>query len=189
MILPRWTFLAVGIATIVYLLPSLGDALIYDRASIQAGEWWRLLTGNWVHLSDMHFISDVIGLLVIGSMLEQQKNSGMWLVYLISGIVIGMVIFLCLPTLQFFGGLSGIVTATLVYFCLTGLIKQGAWRRVCLSLLVMVALKIAIEFMLGVSILSSTNQQSFIPVPASHLSGAASALLVFALTRFNLFSK
>lgn len=180
---PRWTLLICGIAMILYLVPWLSNALIYDRESIQGGEWWRLITGNLVHLSGMHFVFDVFALLVVGSIIELRGDQYVWLVYLATGVVVGLVVYVTSPELRFFGGLSGVVTAALIYLCVDGLRDQGAWRWMCLSLLILVVIKIGIELMLGVSILSATGSQLFIPVPASHLAGACAALLVYLLNR------
>jgi rhomboid family GlyGly-CTERM serine protease len=180
--IPRWTLLTCGIATVVYLVPWLSNALIYDRESIQGGEWWRIVTGNLVHLSGRHFIFDVFALLVIGSIIEQRSARYLWLFYLISGVVVGLVVLITSPELQFFGGLSGIVTAALIYLCVDGIRDQGAWRWMCLSILILVMIKIGIEFVLGVSILSATESQPFISVPASHLAGFCTALFVYVLT-------
>src|SRR3954447_25325534 len=39
--------------------------LSYDRAAITAGQWWRLLTGNFVHLGWYHWFLNELGLVVL----------------------------------------------------------------------------------------------------------------------------
>ena len=170
-------------------MPWLSSALIYDRESIQGGEWWRLITCNLVHLSSMHFMFNIFSLLVVGSIIEQRGDRYLWLVYLGTGMVVGLVVFITSSELQFFGGLSGVVTAALAYLCVSGLRSQGAWHWLCLSLLVLIIVKIGLEFMLGVSLLSTTETQPFISVPASHLAGFCTALFVYVLTTMRSFSK
>src|SRR5258706_16337269 len=41
--------------------PPWAAQLQYERASIGAGEWWRLLTAHWVHLGARHLLLDVAG--------------------------------------------------------------------------------------------------------------------------------
>jgi rhomboid family GlyGly-CTERM serine protease len=182
--IPLWTLLLCGIASVVYFVPALGDAAIYDRDLISVGEWWRLITGNLAHLSALHFTYDVVALAVVGTMIELRGERHMWLVYCIAGMAIGLAVYLACPELRFYGGLSGIVSAALVYLCLDGLRETGGWRWLCGFVLVLVASKIAIEFALGQSFLSLTSSEPFIPVPVSHLAGACSAVFVFVMTRY-----
>lgn len=179
---PRWTLLICSLATVVFFVPSLGDSIIYDRELILSGEWWRLITGNLVHLSMMHFAYNVLALLVIGTIIELRGDRYLWLLYLTAGAVIGLVVHITSPELRFYGGLSGIVTAAVVYLCIGGLRDSGAWRWLCLSILALIAIKIGLEFMLGQSLLSVIETPSFVPVPVSHLAGACTALVLFIYT-------
>ena len=181
---PVLTLLLCGIATVVFFMPALGGAAIYDRDLIQGGQWWRLITGNLVHLSVMHFTYDVIALLVIGTVIELRGDRYLWLVYCFAGTAIGIAVYMASPELRFYGGLSGIVSAAVVYLCLDGLREPGIWRGLCGFALALTVIKIGIELALGLTFLSITESQPFIPVPVSHLAGACSALLVFALTRY-----
>ncbi len=181
---PLWTLLLCCGATIVFFVPSLGDASIYDRDLIQNGEWWRLFTGNLVHLSAMHFLYDVIALLVVGAIIELRGDRYLWLVYLLAGVVIGFAVYVSCPELRFYGGLSGIVSAAVVYLCLDGLGDTGGWRWLCGVTLVLIVIKIAIELASGISLLSTTESQPFVTVPASHLAGGCLALMVFVWTRY-----
>jgi rhomboid family GlyGly-CTERM serine protease len=178
---PIWTLLICSLSTVIFFVPAIGSVLIYDRQSILAGEWWRLITGNLVHLSMMHFLYDVLALLVVGTITELRGDKYLWLVYLASGTAIGVIVYMTLPELRFFGGLSGIVTAAMVYLCLNGLRDSGYRSWLWLFALIIVVTKIGIESMFGMSLLSASAKQPFVPVPESHLVGACMALLVYLL--------
>lgn len=180
---PRWTLLLCALATGIFFMPAMGGVLIYSRESIQGGEWWRLITGNLVHLSNEHFVLNVFGLLVVGAIVELRGDRYLWLVYAISAVVIGLVVYVTLPELQFYGGLSGIISAGVVYLCVNGLRNQGVWRWLCLIGLMCVTSKIGLEFIIRDSFFLATAAPSFILVPASHLAGACTALLIYALIR------
>ena len=180
---PRWTLLLCVLATVIFFLPSIGSALIYDRELIQSGEWWRLVTGNLVHLSDRHFIFNVLGLLGVGAIIELRGERYLWCIYLAAAAVIGLVVYITAPELRFFGGLSGIVSAGLVYLCVSGLRDPGAWRWLCSILLLCVVAKIGMEFIAGDLFFLAIEPQTFTPVPASHLAGACTALLAHRLPR------
>jgi len=177
--LPKWTLLVCVLATLLFLVPAFKDTMIYDRDAIIDGQWWRLITGNLVHLSTMHFTYDVLAMLVIGIVVELRGIRYVWLVYLFAAMDIGAAVFIASPELRFYGGLSGIVTATLVYLCMCWGLESGIWRMFCISMLVLVALKIGMEFMFGQSLLSAADPQLFIPSPVSHLAGALTGVLVF----------
>jgi rhomboid family GlyGly-CTERM serine protease len=181
---PVWTLLLCGAAAVVFVAPFLGDVLIYDRDAITSGEWWRLITGNLVHLSGMHLTFDVVALLVAGTIIELRGDRYVGLVYLMAGAVVGIVVYVTSPEWRYYGGLSGIVTAGVVYLCLEGLRDSGGWRWLCLFGLTLVAVKIGLELMLGKSLLAATESQPFVPVPASHLAGACTAFFAFVLTRW-----
>lgn len=165
-------------------IPVMSRVLIYSRESIQCREWWRLITGNLVHLSDMYLTLNVFGLLVVGTITELRGDRYLWLVCAITAVVIGLVVYVTLPELQFYGGLSGIVSAVVVYLCMSGLRYQGAWRWLCLLVLMCVASKIGLESLVRDSFFPATATLSFIPAPASLLAGFCSALLIYALIRF-----
>lgn len=175
---PLQTVLLGSAAVLIFFTPALSSLLIYDRVAIADGELWRLLTGNLVHYSASHAIYNVIAVLVAGALIELRRYSGLWCVWLVAGIAIGLIVYATHPEMRYFGGLSGIATAAIVYLCLNGITESGPWRILCLVTLVLVAAKIGAEFIFGLS-LTYAEPQLFEPVPMSHAVGAAAALLVF----------
>src|SRR2546429_8289576 len=55
------------------------DALRFDRAAIRAGQWWRLLTDNFVHLSWWHLFLNELGVLVFVLLCPDPLDVGVWL--------------------------------------------------------------------------------------------------------------
>ena len=176
--IPIVTLAVVGLSVLVYLLP--GTALlVYNRDAILGGEWWRVITGHWVHFSRQHFLYDTAAFGIAGWMIESRrcKNFG-WLcalaVFAISG---GMLLFA--PRLQICGGLSGLATAAVVFLAVNGLEERGAWRWICAAALVLCAAKLSREAMTGRFVLLQAPA-SFAPVPANHIAGAITAIAVYA---------
>ena len=182
--LPLTTLLLCGAAAAVLALPPLQAALIYSRAAIEGGEAWRLITGNLVHLSPSHFFYDVVALLVVGTLIETRRYRCFSLLCLASAALIGATLYAFKPEILVFGGMSGVVTAGVVFLCLHGLREIGAWRWVCLATLICFAIKMSLELALGSSLLLLTGMESqgFAPVPLSHVVGAATAFLLFGTT-------
>ena len=181
--LPPVTLLLCCAAGAAFALPSLQALLIYDRAAIDGGEIWRLITGNLVHLSPSHLLYDVVALFIAGTLIENRGYRHFAILCLVSAAVIGATVYVGRPELSVFGGLSGIVTAAVTLLCLNGLTETGAWQRLCLLTLIFLGMKMGVEMALGSSLLAGAEPQTFVPVPVSHVAGAATALLLFSLTR------
>jgi len=54
-------------------------ALRYERAAIVAGEWWRLVTGHFVHLSLEHALLNALGLLLMWALFARDYRPFGWL--------------------------------------------------------------------------------------------------------------
>ena len=89
--------------------------------------------------------------------------------------------YLAAPQLAIFGGLSGIVTAALTALLLELRSEGGVRGRLALAGLLLVAAKLAGELCSGSSWLVATGNEPFVPAPASHLAGAAVAVLVYVV--------
>ncbi|MGA7595472.1 MAG: rhombosortase [Gallionella sp.] len=180
--LPVRTLAICAAALLVHFLPGQGPLLIFDRAAIAHGELWRLLTGNLVHLSDAHLALDLAAFLIAGAIIEQRGYRHLTMLCVSAAVLIGVAIYLFEPALQFYGGLSGIVTAAVVYLCLQGMTEQGSWRWLCAAMLAGLTAKLWVELVSGTSLmLLVVGSGNFVPVPLSHLTGAVVAVILFAL--------
>lgn len=181
--MPVWTLAICTTAVAVFGVPQLEALLVYNRERIAQGELWRLVTGNLVHLSAAHLARDLIPLLVVGALIENGRDRYFPLLCLASGVLIGAVLYLTEPQLLVYGGMSGVVTAAVVFLCLNGLGERGDYRWLCLAVLICLATKTGVEMGGGASSLAITSKE-FVVVPASHAAGAATAILVFALANW-----
>ena len=166
-------------------------ALRYDSAAIAAGEWWRLLTGNLVHLGWWHLFLNEVGLLVLVLLCPESLSWSVWarrLLLLGLGMSLGLYWFV--PGAQWYVGLSGVIH---------GLFLLGLGRQVlrdrdliaagCIAYLVG---KIAWEMVSGVPVSDEQAIGGKVLVE-SHLYGTLSALLyglIFgAFTRAETFRR
>lgn len=108
----------------------LRDLLCYERGAIGAGQWWRLLTGNFVHLGWYHLFLNELGLVVLVLLCPERLTVG---VLARRVVLIGLAMSLCLyalvPRLQNYVGMSGVIHGLFVL----GLLPQVR-RRDLLSL-------------------------------------------------------
>ena len=179
--IPIVTAVVVGLSALVYLLPC-GASLEYSRHAILAGEWWRLVTGHWVHFSPQHFLYDTAAFGIAGWMIESRghRNFG-WLCVLAVFVISGTML-LCNPQLQMCGGLSGMAVAAVVFLALNGLEERGPWQWICGSALILCAAKLIGEEMTGQFFVLHAPA-GFALVPSNHIAGALTALAVYACPR------
>ena len=107
--------LAVGIACVIFQLCGLEESLRFSRLDIQAGQWWRLLSGNLVHLGYPHLFLNLAGLAAITLLLADAMRPWQWLLTTIcsmAGVGIGLLLFD--PQLQWYVGLSGVLYGLLL---------------------------------------------------------------------------
>lgn len=127
-----WTDFAVWSSPLVLMaliaLLALGgepwiNALRYDRVAIAGGEWWRLLTCNFVHLpgntivwegfrfhGPWHLFLNELGVLVLVLLCPERLSAAVWarrLVVLGLGMSAGLYFYA--PELRWYVGLSGVM--------------------------------------------------------------------------------
>lgn len=166
-------------------------ALRYDSAAIAAGEWWRLLTGNLVHLGWWHLALNEIGLLVLVLLCPEPLAWSVWLrrvVLLGLGMSLGLYWFV--PTTHWYVGMSGVIHGLF----LLGLVRQVVRDRdlIALGCIAYLVGKIAWELYSGVPVSDEQAIGGKVLVE-SHLYGTLSAVLyglIFgAFTRVETFRR
>lgn len=150
-------------------------ALRYDSIAIASGQWWRLLTGNFVHLGWWHLFLNELGVIVLVLLCPERLSWAVWLRRLLAlslGMSLGL--FFLVPSVRWYVGLSGVMH---------GLFVLGLGRQVwvqkdliaagCLAYLVG---KIAWEMFAGVPVSDEAAIGGSVLVE-SHLYGTLSAVL------------
>jgi len=148
---------------------------VYDRAAIEQGEWWRLLTGHWVHSDGGHALWNITALVLLGLVSEKILGNWMPVALLMSTAAVDTWLWWGMPHLQQYCGLSGILNGLLA----AALVHQWRLYRQPLILLIGAGavIKIALEIMSGQAIFTQTAWPS---VPESHAVGLLGGLVVAA---------
>jgi rhomboid protease GluP len=115
---------------------------------IAAGEYWRLLTSMFLHISYMHLFFNCYALFVIGTELERILGWGRFLViYLLSGLFGSLASYAFSPNLSAgaSGAIFGLIGALAAFFTLHRQ-QLGAWGQ---RRLINIAILVVINLFLG----------------------------------------
>lgn len=108
--LKAWLLSAmVGVTCCVFQVLNFQVPLRYGRTEIlESGQWWRILTGNLVHLGYPHLLLNLAGLILITLLLAHALTARQWAftgLCSMLGVSFGLLIFD--PQLVWYVGLSG----------------------------------------------------------------------------------
>jgi rhomboid family GlyGly-CTERM serine protease len=161
-------------------------SLIYLPDKVLAGQWWRLVTHPFVHVSAYHLLLDGAAFLMLYAQLAETslaKRIG-YLVGIHAAVTAAVT--WSLPGMQAVGycGLSGLAHGLMAVWCLERMGGGGAdrvQRRLAMGVLAGLVVKCVYEVTAGQVLFASTHLGDVgVPVVASHLAGVAGAMLVFA---------
>ncbi len=98
------------------LLPaSWQQLLVYERDAVAAGQWWRLLTGNLVHLGWTHLALNAAAMLIGARMFEGVRTPAAWLpAALLCMLAVPLGLHFLSPAVQWSMGVSGVLHGLLV---------------------------------------------------------------------------
>lgn len=104
------TLVAIGIVGLCLLLQIGGfdETLRFDREAIVAGQFWLLLTGNFVHLGTNHLLMNMAGFALVVALVWIRFNWIEWvLITLFSSLVVSAGLYLLDQEVFWYVGFSG----------------------------------------------------------------------------------
>lgn len=181
--LPCASLLLSAAAVLVFVHPSATTWLQYDRLAIAAGEIWRLVSSHWAHVSADHLFWDVLTFLVLGTLCERISRLRFCTCVLGSTVLIPVALWITMPQLETYRGLSGIDSALYVLLAVTLLKdevhgKRWGWMIALSGLLVAFVAKVGYEITTGGTIFVNSGASRMIPVPLAHCVGAVVGMVV-----------
>jgi len=173
--------LAAGTGLLCLLLQGAGLAgtLRFDRHAIGDGQWWLLLSGNFVHLGWGHLAMNLVGLALVVVLVWSRFKTWQWSLLIVGcSLGVGGGLWLGNPEVGWYVGFSGTLHGLLVAGTLADL---AVWPRSAALLLLGIAAKLGWE-QVGGALPGSASMAGGPVVVDSHLYGAiAGALLGGAL--------
>ncbi|HET6725230.1 MAG TPA: rhombosortase [Gammaproteobacteria bacterium] len=175
---PAWLVAAV---CVVAALGGAGwhDALEYNRAAILGGEWWRIVTGNIVHMGTDHLLMDLAGMALLWILCAPVLAGWRWLAATAVGMVaVGVGLLLFDPSVAWYVGISGVLET---YWAAGAILLIARRYREGWLLLAALVAKAVWEQTMGPVPLSEATAGGPVVV-AAHLWGSIGGLIVgFAL--------
>lgn len=171
-----WRTLSLTLLAILlyWLIGAIPDELVLNRDGIAQGEWWRMISGHWVHSDAQHAVWNITALLLLGALFEPVLKQRIWSDLLIASFLLSIWVMVYMPELAAYCGLSGILNTLLV----SGSLTLWQQRRIITLLIIPVLafFKSVVELYQHQAIFTHTAWPS---VPEAHLVGMGIGLLLF----------
>jgi rhomboid protease GluP len=126
----------------------------YKTFVLAGGEYWRFLTGGFIHIDIFHLLINMMAVMNIGMMLEKLYGPKRYLIILLTGIIVGNAFVFIgqgnVLTVGISGGLYALLGSLIVYAYDNGWLKQPQFRS---QLLFILGINLLINFMPNISVL------------------------------------
>jgi rhomboid family GlyGly-CTERM serine protease len=153
----------------------------YERTAIEDGEYWRLLSGHFVHLGWAHLWPNLAALLIIGALFQDILRGSDWLLAaLVSASAIDAGLYVLDPELQWYVGLSGVLHGFVAAGALEAMLRRQTFGLV---LAIGLCVKLIFEHIVGPMPFSAANVGGPVIV-AAHLYGTAGGLAFATVNHF-----
>ena len=178
-----WVSLSLtAVAFLIHLFHPLRPLLLYTRADMIEGEFWRLLGCHWVHLNTDHLLWSSLTFLLLGSLCEYMDRKRYALAMGLSVILIPAAIWFGMPHLMVYAGLSGLDCALyslgiVLFIRREKQARRHIWIILYMLMLVLLPAKIIYEMSSGLTIFVNNSHTDMVPVPLSHLVGGIAGIL------------
>ena len=169
-----WVTLAVIVlAVVARTVPALSRWLVFDRAAIIDGQWWRLVTGNWVHFSTDHLLADTVAVGAAGSLIERREGTRPIWFYAATAIGVGLAVLFLAPGIAAYGGLSGVACGAFGYLALDEIRRSRVRRWLPVLVLGLLVAKLGWEYGTGRALFANTHDGMMV-LPLAHVAGLLS---------------
>jgi rhomboid family GlyGly-CTERM serine protease len=180
---PYISLLLTAAALLIHYFHPLRPHLLYTRTALAGGELWRLVSCHWVHLNTDHLLWSALTFLVLGSFCEIMDRAKYVMTLGFSAIFIPIAIWIVMPHLAVYGGLSGLDCALYSLLIILFIqrdwhIQNWIWIIIYTLMLVLLPAKIIYEMASGLTIFVNNIHTSMVTVPLSHLVGGVVGVAV-----------
>lgn len=161
-----WILPAVLCAVLVVLWIGGEDLLLalrYEHSALTRGQWWRLITGHFVHAGWMHLGWNLLGIALVWSLFAADYAAREWLAIMLASILaIDLGFGLLQADLDWYVGFSGVLHGCIAAGLLAWLRVKPDWLTAVVALIF--AAKLVWEHSVGPLALTASS----LSVPVIH---------------------
>lgn len=184
--IPWLTLALASVAALTLLAPGWTVALEYSRDHVEAGEVWRLVTGQFVHWSFRMAVLDLGAVLLLCFALERRSPATAGAVVVTALVAVASGFHFLAADVDRYRGASGLASALFVALALelARRTPSGAVRVVSILALSCFGLKLALEASTGLALAAGPLPPGVRSAPLIHALGAvAGATVTFSSWR------
>jgi len=164
------------LSLIMIALQFFQDALVFKRSNIASGEWWRLVSGNFVHTNYPHLALNLTGWWIMGLLFfDSFQSKKILLSTLFLSLFTGSCLYLFSTNLEWYAGFSGVLYGLFLVGAITAILQKDYLFGIGVALLIIG--KVLWGHFMG----ESKSSAELIGVPVAtdaHLFGITGAIII-----------
>lgn len=155
------------------------ELFIYQRSSIESGQWWRLITAHILHTNTAHLLLNISAVALLWLLHGKfYRNFDYIKLFIFSALIVSVGVYLTSPELTSYVGLSGVLHALFIWGALKDI---GTGDKTGYLLILGVIIKVIHEQVYGASEQVSSLINASVAIDA-HLWGVVSGVLYYTFS-------
>ena len=167
------------LSILLIVTQSFQNELMFYRAQIDSGQWWRLLGGNFVHSNYPHLLMNLAGLWILGLLFIDSLSLKTFIISVIFlSATVGLGLYYFNPELQRYYGISGTLHGLFIVGSTTAILQKDLFTGISTALLIIT--KTIWDLING----GNDSSAELIGIPVAidaHLYGVIGAVVISAL--------
>ncbi len=152
------------------------DDLVFKRDAISHGQWWRIISGNFVHTNYPHLALNLTGWWIMGLLFfDSFQGKKILLSTFFLSIFTGTCLYWFSTSLEWYAGFSGVLYGLFLVGAITAILQKDYLFGIAVALLIIG------KVLWGVFLGESESSVELIGVPVAtdaHLFGITGAIIV-----------
>ena len=177
---PGWLFCSIILIVMGLLQLFDFDTLRYQENWLSQGEYWRIVSGHWIHVNWPHLLLNALGLMLCMGIASPVWSIKWWVTYnFLLALGISLLFTLLNPELEWYAGYSGVLYGI---FLLAAFDLYERDKLIAVILAIAIISKILLEQIGSINVTSSKFIGTLV-VTDAHYYGVLLAILIALVQR------